>query len=245
MKPRCWSPASGVTTSTVRLKMPSLSCGSATRIMGEPRSAARSSADQPSSRTKTKARLFMTISYDSRLSGHGVSSACQCVARGLQPRQPTRSTPDRSPERWLRARDRAAARSVRRDASCRQLRARTCRRGDGAQPTRYACNLADRLDLRGEDVAGAALGADERRLALVGLDLPAQPPDLDVDGAVVDLVVVQAGQAEELVARQHPLRGREERGQEVEFVVGQADHRAAGRGEAPQAHVELPAGEAV
>jgi len=34
---------------------------------------------------------------------------------------------------------------------------------------------ADRLDLRGEDVAGAALGADECRLALVGLDLPARP----------------------------------------------------------------------
>src|SRR5580765_6360857 len=75
------------------------------------------------------------------------------------------------------------------------------------------------LDHRGEDVSGAPLRADELRLRALRLDLAAQAADLHVDRAVVDLVVVQARQLEQLLARQHALRGREEGDQQVELAV--------------------------
>src|SRR5258706_14603722 len=49
---------------------------------------------------------------------------------------------------------------------------------------------ANHFDSSGEDVARAALGADE--LSGLRFDLPAKAPDLHIDRAIVDLVVVQA-----------------------------------------------------
>src|SRR5688572_6311894 len=92
---------------------------------------------------------------------------------------------------------------------------------------RSESSLADRLDRRGEDVPRAAFGAYKRRLALIWLDLLAKPADLNVDGSIVDFVVMQPRQAEELVAREDPLWRGEERGEEVEFVVGESHQRAA------------------
>jgi hypothetical protein len=65
--------------------------------------------------------------------------------------------------------------------------------------------------------------------------------DLHVDRAVVDLVVVQPGQAEQLVARHHPLRCAEECGEQVELAVGERHVVATRYGEAAQPGVEKPA----
>jgi hypothetical protein len=48
------------------------------------------------------------------------------------------------------------------------------------------------LDRCAEDVAGAALRDDVFRLCQVGLDLAPQAQHLDVDGTIVDLIVVNA-----------------------------------------------------
>ena len=63
---------------------------------------------------------------------------------------------------------------------------------------------------------------------LAALDLAAQAPNLHVDRAVVDLVVVQAREPEDLVAREHALGRGEESSQEIELAVGERDVRAAG-----------------
>ena len=84
------------------------------------------------------------------------------------------------------------------------------------------------LNRHREDVADAPLGTDKFLFGIRGLEFPAQPPDLYVDRALVDLGVVQARQAEELVARQHPLRSGEERDEQVELVLGQG-YGLAGR----------------
>ena len=65
-----------------------------------------------------------------------------------------------------------------------------------------------------EEVARAALGADECGLVGLLLDLAAQPQDLHVDRAVVD-VVVQAARLEQLVAREHALRRAQEGDQQA------------------------------
>src|SRR5882724_10042823 len=80
---------------------------------------------------------------------------------------------------------------------------------------------------------------------LVGLDFPAQPADLHVDRAVVDLVVVQPREAEELVARQHVPRRGKEGGEEVELVIGERDVIAVWSAQAPQPYVQLESGEAI
>src|SRR5688500_3417640 len=89
----------------------------------------------------------------------------------------------------------------------------------GGTPSRRRLH---RLDGRVEVVARAAFRADQ--LGLVGalLDLAAQPQDLHVDRAVVD-VVVQAARLEELVARQDLLRRAQEGDQQRVLAVGELD----------------------
>ena len=102
-----------------------------------------------------------------------------------------------------------------------------------------------RLDRRNEDVARAALGDDQLRARRLGFDLAAQPHDLDVDGAIVDLCVVQPGQAHQLIAREHPLGRAAERRQQAELAVAQIELAAVRRRELAGTQVELPAGEAI
>jgi len=65
-----------------------------------------------------------------------------------------------------------------------------------ATPASASCAVrpasTNRFDVRREDVTGAALGADQHAALVVAFDLSAKPSDLDIDGAVVDLVVVKA-----------------------------------------------------
>src|SRR5918999_450388 len=104
--------------------------------------------------------------------------------------------------------------------------------------------LAQGVDGRREDVARATLCADERRLVFRGRNLLAQPRYLDIDRAVVDLVVMQARQADELAARKQALRRGKEGGEQVELVVREMHRPALRREEAAQAYIELPAREA-
>src|ERR1700722_18046059 len=67
--------------------------------------------------------------------------------------------------------------------------------------------LIDDLHGRAEQVSRPALGDDELRLRGVALDLPAQAQNLDVDRAVVHLVVVDPARLEQLIAREDPLGG--------------------------------------
>jgi hypothetical protein len=48
------------------------------------------------------------------------------------------------------------------------------------------------LDRRAERIPHTAFGKDELRLRGVGLDLAAQPQHLNVNGSVVDLIVIDA-----------------------------------------------------
>src|SRR5262245_36754481 len=107
-----------------------------------------------------------------------------------------------------------------------------------------ASRLAHDLDAGHENISRAALGADELH-ATARVDLPAQASDLHVDGAVVDLVVVEPGLAQELVARQHALRRREKGGEQVELAVGEAQGVATRQSEPAQAHRELVSAEPV
>src|SRR5262245_24176480 len=56
---------------------------------------------------------------------------------------------------------------------------------------------------------------------------------------------MQPRQRKELIARKHALRSGEERGEEIELAPGEGNVLPFGAGKAPQAYVELPAGEAV
>src|SRR5258706_16454536 len=99
-------------------------------------------------------------------------------------------------------------RRVRRYASAPRTAAR---RGAASSSAEHGeCELANDFDRRDERVAGAALGTDELDRTICRCQLPAQTPDLHIDRTVVDLVVVQPRQGEQLVARKHVLRGRQE-----------------------------------
>jgi hypothetical protein len=56
------------------------------------------------------------------------------------------------------------------------------------------------LDRRRENVAGAAFCPDELRLAWIGLELAAQPQNLDVYAAIEHLLVVHPGSGEQLLS---------------------------------------------
>jgi tripartite-type tricarboxylate transporter receptor subunit TctC len=107
-----------------------------------------------------------------------------------------------------------------------------------------SCSV-DRLDRDAEQVSGAALGPDIARLRRIALDLAAQAQDLHVDGAVVDLVVVQPRQVEELVAGQDPVRGAQQDHEQAELAVGKRHGAAVGGDKTARIEIELPAVEPV
>src|SRR5438128_11881609 len=105
--------------------------------------------------------------------------------------------------------------------------------GSGSAPSAGRAGISragsiQRLDRRHEDVAGPALGDDELRARRIDLDLAAQAHDLHVDRAVVHLRVVQPREVQELVARQHALRGAAERGEQAELAVAELELAALG-----------------
>src|SRR5919197_3920397 len=106
-------------------------------------------------------------------------------------------------------------------------------------------NLIDGFYRDAEDVARTALGLDVARLGRIALDLAPQAQDLDVDRAVVDLVVVQPREVEELVARKDAVRRAEHHHEQAEFAVGERHGAAVRTGQAPQVEVQLPAVEAI
>ena len=97
------------------------------------------------------------------------------------------------------------------------------------------------LDARLQHVAAAAHGVQEARLARIGLDLAAQPGDLDVDGALAG--VVHAERGGDVLAREHLVGLAGERGQQGGLAAGQAD-RAVGAAQFAALGVEGPAGRA-
>jgi hypothetical protein len=68
----------------------------------------------------------------------------------------------------------------------------------------------DNFNRHAEHVPRAALGKDVARVRRIGLELVSQPHDLCIDRTVVDVVVVQTGHVEELVARKDAMRRPEE-----------------------------------
>src|SRR5581483_1769611 len=97
------------------------------------------------------------------------------------------------------------------------------------------------FDRDAENVACAALGLDVARVARIALDLASQAQDLHVDRAVEHLVVVQAREVEQLVARENPVRRAEQHDEQAEFAVGERHGLPVRTAEAPKVEVELPA----
>src|ERR1700761_512379 len=79
--------------------------------------------------------------------------------------------------------------------------------------------------LRREDVALVSHGADQFLARAAVVELAAQPADLDVDRPVERIGLRPAGEFEQLVAAQHPLRPLGEGPQQREPAPGQADPR--------------------
>src|SRR5580704_3789017 len=99
----------------------------------------------------------------------------------------------------------------------------------------------DGFDGHRDAVAHATFGDDDLGFGGIGLDLAAQPQHLHVYGPVVDLVVVAATHLDQLVAADHPVAGRQQRRQQVEFPVTERHVAAVGGREATGAQVQLPA----
>src|ERR1700679_2203319 len=70
----------------------------------------------------------------------------------------------------------------------------------GAVPSIYDLNR------RTEDVTRAALRDDKLRLRRVSFDFPSQPQHLNVDGAIIDFVVVYAARLQELIPSEDSFR---------------------------------------
>lgn len=78
---------------------------------------------------------------------------------------------------------------------------------------------ADDFDLGREHVAHAAFRADHGDLGPLGIQLAAQAADLDVDGAVENVVAVQTRKVEQRVSRQDALGHGQKGGGQVEHEV--------------------------
>ena len=72
-----------------------------------------------------------------------------------------------------------------------------------------------------------------------------KPEHLNVDRAVIDLVVVHTARLEQLISSENSLRRGEQRRQQIELAVRQNDVRAGAALETPGAQVELELGEPV
>src|SRR4029077_13417485 len=92
---------------------------------------------------------------------------------------------------------------------------------------------------RDEDVPRPADRLDGLRIVGVVLDLAPQARDADVDRAVERLPFAVAGQGEELVARQHPVRVLGEGAQQVELHRRERDVLAARADQLVAVEVEL------
>ncbi len=98
-------------------------------------------------------------------------------------------------------------------------------------------------DWRGEQIAAAAHGLDDRGFLGIFFDPPAQPADVHVDAAVEGRCGPAARDVEELIAGQHALRPLDERQQDVELGCPQVHERTGGRVQPPARDVEAPAEE--
>src|ERR1700722_7355304 len=98
-------------------------------------------------------------------------------------------------------------------------------------------------DLRREDVALVAHGADQLLALAAVVELAPEATDLHVDGAVEGVRLRPAGVFQQLVAREHPLRPLHEGAEQGELAARGVHHRALGRAQLVAHEVEPPAGE--
>ena len=99
------------------------------------------------------------------------------------------------------------------------------------------------FDRQVEDIAEAALGADDAGRVRSALQLAPQPQDLHIDAPVED-ILMHAGGLQQVFAAERPL-GRFEKGQQHGvFALGQDDGRALGIAQAARGSIEHPAAEA-
>src|SRR6266850_5567742 len=103
----------------------------------------------------------------------------------------------------------------------------------------------DSVNPYAKHVPRAALGKDVARIRRIGLELAPQPHDLRVDRTVVDVVAVQAGHVEELVARKNAIRRPEENYEEAELAVAEPHRLPVAALQAARVEVELPTVETV
>ena len=68
-----------------------------------------------------------------------------------------------------------------------------------------------------------------RSLAAAGVERLAQPPDMHVDGAHLDLRILAPDPVEQLLAREHPARMLQEMPQQAEFGRAEMDRLAGAR----------------
>src|SRR5580700_836044 len=93
-----------------------------------------------------------------------------------------------------------------------------------------------------ERIACAALRDDEPRCGRIGFYLAAQPRHLNIDRAIIDLVVIHVTRLEELIACENPLRRGEQCGEQVELAVGEINASTVALLEAPGTQIELEFG---
>src|SRR5229473_7873151 len=103
----------------------------------------------------------------------------------------------------------------------------------------------DNFNRYAKHVPRAALAEDVARFRGIGLELVSQPHDLSVDRTVVDVVVVQAGHVEELVARKDAMRRAEEHNEEAELAVAEPHRVPIAARQAARVEVQLPTVETV
>src|ERR1700676_5191949 len=96
-----------------------------------------------------------------------------------------------------------------------------------------------------ERISHTAFGEDELRLGWVSLDLTTQSQHLNVNGAVVDLIVVHTAGFEQLLPSQDPLWSGKQRSEQIEFPVGQLEPLSGVFRQSPRAQVQLEFGKAV
>src|ERR1700692_2064300 len=102
----------------------------------------------------------------------------------------------------------------------------------------------ENFDRRAERIAHAALGHDELGLRGIGLDLAAQAQYLNVDRAIMDLVVIHPAGLEQWIAREDALWRRQQSREQIEFTVRKHNSLSASR-QPPRSQVELEIDEAV
>src|ERR1700732_270888 len=109
-----------------------------------------------------------------------------------------------------------------------------------ASPAPVSRALAQRLvsaEALVEGIAGAAHGAD-RVGGAAAVERAAQPPDVHVDGALVDIDVAAPHAVEQLLAREHPARALHQELEQAELGRPEV-HLAARARHAPGVAVEL------